>query len=172
MLLHLDCYQGGFSCVWKRHVGMWGLTQLSNFGEANGLRGALSESLLRVCSHNRKMVLGKNLFQITKCGFGKDPSNPHAVIWWKSTLWFGNSLKMENSALPRHMIWPDLKIQTPILSRGIGYGSLTPYQKSSTTYGFSTTIASQFDKSLLLGAYLATRVAPYARARRNPSYIY
>ena len=68
---------------------MWGLTQLPNFREANGLRGALSESLLRVCSHNRKMVLGKNLFQTTKCGFGKDPSNPMQLFGEKedSLVW-------------------------------------------------------------------------------------
>lgn len=70
--------------------------------------------------------VGKNLFRTNKCGFGKDPSNPMQLFGEKNTPWFGNSLKMENSALPRHMIWPDLKIQTPILSRGIGYGSLTP----------------------------------------------
>ena len=98
-------------------------------------------------------------FELPSVVLEKILATPMQLFGEKNTPWFGNSLKMENSALPRHMIWPDLKIQTPILSRGIGYGSLTPYQKSSISYGFATTIAFRCGKSLLLGAYPATRAA-------------
>ncbi|KAK7848288.1 hypothetical protein CFP56_005180 [Quercus suber] len=62
-----------------------------------------------------------------------------------------------------------LNADAAALSWAFGYGSLTPYQKSNTSCGYATIIASWCSKFLQTEAYPTTRHAPFVKAKRSPS---